>query len=135
MYETFEHGADVGVRGEGRTLEEAFQEGARAMFSVIVDIEAVRPERRVAVEAEAGDRELLFVQWLNNLLAAAHLEGMVFSRFEVRFQGLRIRGDAFGEPLDASRHETTVEVKGATLTALKVAETPGGFAAQCVVDV
>jgi len=135
VYETFEHGADVGVRGQGRTLEEAFAEGAKAMFSVMVDLRAVRPLRRVAVEAQAEDREMLFVQWLNELLAAAHLEGMVFCEFETRIEGLRVRGTALGEPLNLARHETIVEVKGATLTALKVAEAPAGCLAQCVVDV
>jgi SHS2 domain-containing protein len=30
---TFDHGADIGVLGEGRTVEEAFAGAARAMFS------------------------------------------------------------------------------------------------------
>jgi len=46
-----------------------------------------------------------------------------------------LRATAFGEPVDVGRHEPAVEIKGATLTALQVAERPDGWRVQCVVDV
>jgi SHS2 domain-containing protein len=54
----------------------------------------------------------------------------------VAITGTRLNGRASGEPIDIARHQPAVEVKGATLTALKVAEQPdGSWCAQCVVDV
>jgi SHS2 domain-containing protein len=48
----------------------------------------------------------------------------------------RLRGEAWGEPVDVARHQPAVEVKGATVTELRVVETaPGHHLAQCVVDV
>ena len=48
----------------------------------------------------------------------------------------RLRGRAWGEPIDRVRHEPAVEVKGATLTELRVWREPTGrWCAQCVVDV
>jgi SHS2 domain-containing protein len=133
---TFEHGADVGVLGEGRTLEEAFAGAARAMFSVMVDLAGVRPREAVEIACGASDRELLLVEWLNALLAEADLRGMVFSDFEVRFLDGRLAGTARGEPFDPARHVPGVEVKGATLTELKVARgADGRWRAQTVVDV
>lgn len=61
---TFDHGADIGVLGEGRTIEEAFAGAAKAMFSVMVDVADVRPREAVAISCTASDRELLLVQWL-----------------------------------------------------------------------
>jgi tRNA nucleotidyltransferase (CCA-adding enzyme) len=46
-----------------------------------------------------------------------------------------LRATAYGELVDVERHEPAVEIKGATLTALQVREEPGGWRAQCVVDV
>ena len=34
-YKHLEHEADVGVLGIGKTIEEAFEEGAKAMFDVM----------------------------------------------------------------------------------------------------
>ncbi len=44
-YEQFEHKADVGVRGYGKTIEEAFENGAKAMFSIMVNIAKIEPKK------------------------------------------------------------------------------------------
>lgn len=132
---TFDHAADIGVLGEGKTLEEAFAGAARAMFSVMVDLAGVEPRESVAVSCDATDRELLLVAWLNALLAEADLRGMVFSDFEVRLRKGGLDGTARGERFDAARHVPGVEVKGATLTELRVVREGGLWRAQTVVDV
>jgi tRNA nucleotidyltransferase (CCA-adding enzyme) len=61
---------------------------------------------------------------------------MLFSRFEVTLEPGVLVAKAWGEPVDVSRHEPAVEVKGATYTALEVCEGSNGqWLAQCVVDV
>jgi SHS2 domain-containing protein len=134
-FETFEHEADIGVRGYGTTLEEAFANAATAMYSVMVNIVRVEHREFRGVNVTASDREQLLVEWLNGLLAVSDIERMVFSRFEVRIEGTALAGTAWGEPLDRTRHEPNVEVKGATYHLLKVAREGERFVAQCVVDV
>lgn len=133
---TFDHGADIGVLGEGRTVEEAFAGAARAMFSVMVDLGGVRPLQSVEIACTASDRELLLVRWLNALLAEADMRGMVFCDFDVRLSDGALAGTARGEPWDLERHVPGVEVKGATLTELEVARAGDGtWHARTVVDV
>ena len=61
---------------------------------------------------------------------------MLFGRFSVVIDGLRLAATAWGEPVDQARHEPAVEVKGATYTAVRVATREDGVCvAQCVVDV
>lgn len=135
-YETFEHGADIGVRGYGRTLEEAFANGAKALFSLIVEnFEEITPERDLPVEVEAELLDELFVLWLNRLLTLADLEGMVFREFRVKISGNRLEARALGEGLDPDKHRLGVEVKGATFTLARVAREGEFWVAQCVVDV
>ncbi len=134
-YETFDHQADIGVRGFGASLEEAYANAAAAMYSVIVDIERVAQHESRTVHVSAGDREQLLVEWLNALLALSDIERMLFARFEVRIEGNDLSGTAWGEKLDRLRHEPKVEVKGATYHLLKVAKEGGRYTAQCVVDV
>src|SRR4030042_3005719 len=133
-YEYFEHMADVGIVGRGRSLEEAFAEAAKAMFNLMVDIEAVNPIKTIEVECEAENEEELFVEWLNALLAEASINNMVFSQFEVRIENGKLAGLARGEELDLERHEARTEVKAATYSQLRIIK-DGEFVAQCVVDV
>ncbi len=135
QYETFEHESDIGIRGFGRTVEEAFENTARALYSVIVTIRNINPTEKKVLTASAPDQELLLVEWLNALLSLSDIERMVFSKFEVRIEGTSLTGSAWGERLDRERHEPRVEVKGATYHLLRVAEEGGRFVAQCVVDV
>ncbi|HID97489.1 MAG TPA: archease [Thermodesulfobacteriaceae bacterium] len=135
--ETFEHGADIGVRGIGRTLAEAFEHGAEVMFSLMVEnMEEVRPEKIVEISCESYDIEGLFTAWLNTLLAEADMHGMIFCRFKAEIRDNSLSGTASGEPVDPDRHRLGVEIKGATFTELRVEqEDSGRWIAQCVVDV
>ena len=133
--ETFEHGADIGVRGRRKTVPEAFANGARAMFSIIAgDLDALQPMEPVTVTASSYDMEGLFVSWLNALLAAADLKRMLFCTFEVNISGFAVQGTAWGQELDQGG-DRGVEVKGATFSEVRVQREGGGWTAQCVVDV
>jgi SHS2 domain-containing protein len=134
-YETFEHESDIGIRGFGGTIAEAFENAAVAMYSVMVNVKSVRPDEKRSVTAAAPDRELLLVEWLNALLSQSDIEHMVFSKFEVHIEGTSLIGTAWGEKLDRERHQTDVEIKGATYHMLSVQEKNNGYVAQCVVDV
>ncbi len=135
-FETFEHGADIGVRGYGRSLEEAFANGAKALFSLIVEnFEEVRPKEKVDLEVSAELLDELFVAWLNKLLTVSALEHLVFCDFEVRIKEGTLSATALGEKLDPERHLLGEEVKGATFTLAKVEKVNDHWVAQCVVDV
>ncbi len=134
-FETFEHQADIGIRGFGNTLEESFANAAAALYSVIVNVGNIEQREKKVLTVSAPDRELLLVEWLNALLSLSDIERMVFSRFEVSIEGTSLTGVAWGESLDRERHEPRVEVKGATYHLLSVKEEGNRFVAQCVVDV
>lgn len=131
----FEHGADVGVRGCGPSLEAAFAEAARALAAIVVDPDTVRPEVAVPISCTAPDRDILLVDWLNAVIYEMAAREMVFGRFDVHIKDNRLKATARGEGIDRARHELGPEVKGASFTALKVSREGNGWIAQCVVDV
>jgi tRNA nucleotidyltransferase (CCA-adding enzyme) len=131
----FPHDADIGVVGIGPTKEEAFRQAALALTAVVTDPARVKSVQPVPVACEAPGDDLLLVEWLNALIYEMAVRSMVFGDFSVDIDGGRLRGTAYGEEVDRERHEPAVEVKGATLTALQVLQEPGGWRAQCVVDV
>jgi tRNA nucleotidyltransferase (CCA-adding enzyme) len=135
-WEHFHHMADLGVRGYGNTLEEAFEQTALALTAVITDPAAVTPSRPVPIECTAPDREMLLADWLNALIFEMATRKILFSRFEVAIHDTRLEATAWGEPVDRERHQPAVEVKGATYTELKVERGEDDrWMAQCVVDV
>lgn len=134
-YETFEHDADIGVRGRGATLAEAFANAGRALTAVVTDPSTVRETLDVEIACEASDPEALFFDWMNALVFEIATRWVLFARYDVAIEGGRLRARAFGEPVDVDRHHPAVEVKGATWTGLRVAAEHGGWVAECVVDV
>ena len=135
-WEHFSHEADMGVRGLGHTKEEAFEQAALAMTAVITNPEAISPQEEIAIQCEAPDDELLLVDWLNALIYEMATRKWLFSRFEVHIKEHQLVASVWGEPMNAAKHQPAVEIKGATYTALRVAqETNGAWVAQCVVDV
>ncbi len=135
-WEHFEHVADVGLRGYGATLAEAFEQTALALTAVVTDPDRVAPTERVIIECDAPDREILLAEWLNALITEMATRKMLFSRFTVKMTDQRLQATAWGERVNVARHHPAVEVKGATYTALAVQRCEdGSWRAQCVVDV
>jgi SHS2 domain-containing protein len=141
LSEHFEHGADVGVRGIGMSIEEAFAGAAQAVSRFVVEDPAkLGRSVEAAITCSAGGREELLVAFLNEVISLMDVRRVVFGSFDVTIRRLAggtwdLSARARGDPFDPSRHEATVEPKGATFTELRVAEENGRWVAQCVVDV
>ncbi|KYK37244.1 MAG: archease [Theionarchaea archaeon] len=138
-FELLDHEADVGIRGWGKTITEAFEHGAQAMFSVMVNLSKVEPKKEIHLEVTAEDMESLFIEWLNELLAQRDITEMVFSEFTVDINDengtLVLSGTARGEALHQEKHEIRTEVKAATYFGLKSGKEKGLHFFQCVLDI
>ena len=140
MYEYFEHTADIGVRAFGINLAAAFEEEAKGMFNIMVDIEGVNERQEIEITTEADTKENLLVEWLNALIAEADHKGMAFASFQIQElrkvgTGYYLKGIAIGETLDPKRHNVKIEVKAATYSQLKVEFRRDKVMVQCIVDV
>lgn len=134
-WEHFSHEADMGVRGLGGSLSEAYEQGALAMTALVTDPAGIEARERVTIECSAPDQELLFADWLNGVVFEMATRHMVFGKFAVKIDGTRLQADAWGERIDPQRHHPAVEVKGATYTSLRVTNVGSQWIAQTVVDV
>jgi SHS2 domain-containing protein len=128
--------ADIGVRGYGATPEEAFAQAALALTAVVTSVDEVAPREHLEIElGNAGDLELLLVDFLNAVIYEMAVRGMLFGKVEVHLAKEYLKASLWGERVDPARHRPAVEVKGATYTELKVAREGELWVAQCVVDV
>lgn len=134
-WEHLSHDADIGVRGMGASAAEAFEQAAYALTAIVTHAK-VEPDSLVEVRCEASDIELLLVEWLNAIIYEMAVRRMLFGRYAVRIDGLRLQGELWGEAVDIARHAPACEPKGATYTALRVAcDETGTWSAACIIDV
>ncbi|RLE38841.1 archease [Candidatus Woesearchaeota archaeon] len=138
-YKYLEHEADIGILAMGDTLEEAFQEGAKAMFGVMVELDTVETLQEINISCEADDIPSLYVEWLNKLVSEKDIKDMFFKEFKVsiKYKNKKyyLRAKAYGETIDQDKHDIKEEVKAATYYGLKYEEKSGKHILQCVVDV
>ena len=135
-WEHFDHESDIGVRGLGRSRDEAFAQAALALTAVVTDLACVVMRESVRVSCQAADDEMLLVEWLNAIIYQMATRGMIFGRFAVASQGMYLEGEMAGERIEVDRHQPAVEVKAATMSCLRVVcDATGVWTADCVVDV
>lgn len=125
----------MGVRGQGETLAQAFEQAALAMSAIITDPSRVQALESVSIRCHETDPELLLVDWLNAIIYEIATRHMLFGRFHVKIDAHGLKARIQGEAIDPGRHQPSVEVKGATFTELAVYRQAGEWIAQCVVDV
>lgn len=139
-FEYKDHTGEAQLVGIGETPAEAFVEGAKALFHLMVEIEHVQPNVSTQIDLEADRLDTLFVAWLNALIIRKDVEGHVYARFDpLRIEQpdpdeYRLSARAWGEPLDADRHDPKVDVKAATYSELRFERTERGYEVECVVD-
>jgi SHS2 domain-containing protein len=113
-YEVLEHTADVMIRTTGASLEECFANAAYALFDQMVEADRIEPVTVREITAEGFDLESLLLNFLSEFLFVLDTERLVFGRFDVSIDGLRLHCLAHGERIDLERHGPKKEVKAIT---------------------
>jgi SHS2 domain-containing protein len=134
-WEHFDHDADIGIRGIGESLPEAFEMAAVALTAVVTAPEKVSVEYSVNLEFQSADIDFLFYDWINSIIYEMDLRSMIFGQFLVGINDLKLDAIIKGEKIDNQKHQPAVGIKGATLTELKVVRQNDIWIAQCIVDV
>ncbi len=120
-FEVIEHTADIGIRAYGNTLEEAFENAALGMFSLIADLSTVEEKESLRIEVEGEDRESLLVEWLNELIYVLETSRLLLKRFKVESLGeTHLTAIGFGEPLNIQKHHLGEQIKATTYHMLKI---------------
>lgn len=135
-FEIIEHTADIGIRAFGASETEVFENAAIGMFSLISDLEKIREDNDFNIEIEAEDRETLLVEWLNELIYLYDSQELLLKSFRIAsLKETALRGIAYGEHIDPSRHDLNADIKAATYHMLKIKKDPDGWIAEIIFDV
>ena len=134
-FEIVNHTADVGIIAYGADMRETFANAARALFSLITELDDIEEVLYRDIELTAVDEESLLVEWLNELIYLFDAENVIFKRFNIiELNNTRLKARSYGEKVDSSRHKLKTGVKAATYHMLKV-DRGNGCKAQVLFDI
>ena len=135
-FRVLEHTADIGFEAFGASREELFGNAARALISLVVDLDTIWLSQELAVKAEGSAWPDLLVNWLSEILYLHDADGWLFRDFRVQeLRDTAITAVARGERFDRARHQAKLLVKAVTYHQLALEETPSGWRAQVYVDI
>lgn len=132
-----EHTADAGVEITAASREELFVLGARALYQLTLDYDALGCEREARVELAAAGFADLFHEWLAELLYIFDARGLAFKKFALDFDadGTKVSATMLGEEVDFERHGVHGEIKNVTYADFAVEPgEDGGFVARVIFD-
>ncbi len=127
--------ADVGFEVWADDLNSLFEEAALSMYEIMVDVEKVGRSIERNISVNAPDLEMLLHHWLSELLFITDVERIVFSDFKVNISGNDLKGRAWGEFIDAEKHNPKTEIKAVTYHKLSVREEGGIWKCTVVLDI
>ena len=134
-FEIIDHTADVGIIAYGSDIKQAFANAAKALFSLITELDSVEEVLHRDIELTATDEESLLVEWLNELIYLFDTENIIFKRFDIaQLNNTQLKARGYGEKVDSSRHKLKTGVKATTYHMLKV-DRDDGYKVQVLFDI
>ncbi len=140
MYKFIEHTADLKFQASGATLEEAFAEAARAMYSFITDIKKVKPviEKKFSVESE--NNEALLFDFLSEFLVMIDTKGFLLNdvtsiKIQRTDKGFKLDTTIVGDSMDSNKYSTGGDIKAITYNDMFIKQEGTQWIVQVLCDI
>ena len=134
-FSLIDHTADLGFEVLADSLPKLMEEAAKALFSIIADLDNVKEDKHLRIEMPTDSPEENLRYWLEELLFRFNSADTLFSKFTVSEEDNHFVGTAGGELFDPKRHTIHTEIKGITYHQFEVSETDDGWRATIILDV
>jgi tRNA nucleotidyltransferase (CCA-adding enzyme) len=135
MWEHFSHQSDIGIRSAADSLEGAFEDAAVGLTAIVTDPSMIMPAQSVQIKIAGENEEDLFFKWMSKIIFEMDVRKMLFGRYEVKINNLKLSAVAYGEKVNFEKHSPAVEPKAVTLNQLCVKKENDKWICQCVIDV
>ncbi len=141
-YEIIEHTADVGLKANGATLKELFENAAKGMFDIIEGKKvhkriSAQVHKKIEIRKEVDDFEELLVDWLSELLYIFNKESILFNDFRIsRLDNKNLVSESSGKRIRLANAALQTEIKAVTFHGLKIEKDSSGiFSCNIIFDV
>ncbi|MEN2986037.1 MAG: archease [Thermodesulfovibrionaceae bacterium] len=113
-YKVIDVAGDVGIRAEGKTLNECFINSALALYSLITELNQVEQAEIKEVELSEETLEELLIGFLNELIFIFDTYGFIGSKINLAIENNKLKAKIYGEKFNPEKHERKLLVKAAT---------------------
>jgi SHS2 domain-containing protein len=130
--------ADCALTIDGRSLSDLFETAARALAEVTVDPSTVGAVVHRAIALEAPSLDVLFYDWLGELIFLRDSEQLVVTGARVtveRGTPCRVRADCVGGTIERGRTVLRADPKAATFHHFTLEPRGDGWHARVVLDI
>jgi len=140
-FEFLEHTADAYIAAFGKSLSDAFENAALAMFETMTDTADVERKCEDIVEVEGDDEKSLLYNWLESLLIKFEVENMLFSGFKILSISrgadgkLNLKARIYGEPFNPEKHKQKVGIKAVTYHRMEINKEPCKVTVKFILDI
>ena len=134
-YRFLEHTADIKFQAFGKTLDEAFENSALAMFNTMYS-EKIMPKIKKKIKVSGKDFENLLYNFLEEFLFLLDSEGFFLSKInkiKLDEKKLKIEAELIGDK--AENYKIGLDVKAVTYNSMFVKKEKEMWICQVVVDV
>lgn len=102
-YKFLEHKADAKFRAFGKTLNQQFQNSAKALTKVITD-DKIKPKIKKIIRVKGIDKKNLLLNFLEELLFLIDTKNFILAKAKVKIQSIK--------HLQSNSHQLTAELTG-----------------------
>ncbi|MGB9710698.1 MAG: archease [Thermodesulfovibrio sp.] len=134
-YRVIDVRGDVGLRAEGKTIEECFVNAGLGLYSLITDINLVRPEEKKEITLSEQTFEDMLVSFLNELIFQFDAYGFIGRTIKVDIKENTLRAEVYGETFNPEKHERKLLVKAATYHNLVLKKENSHWTAEIIFDI
>jgi SHS2 domain-containing protein len=129
--------ADCALEIHGRDLDDLFATAARALADVMVDPDTVPHDVERTLRLEARELDLLFHEWMSELILLKDSEQLVFPKavVSVRVAPPVLTARVTGGHIDPARTTLRADPKAVTFHRFVVEPREAGWYARVVIDI
>ncbi len=133
-FKFLKHTADVKFRAYGKTLSEAFENSAAAMFNSMYRGK-VNSKLKKKINVSGRDLESLLYNFLEELLFLVDSENFFVSKTKIKIdeKNFKLEAELLGDEL--LNYEISIDIKAITYNEMFVKKENGKWVCQVVVDV
>lgn len=139
-FEFLEHTADVYIASYGKTIEEAFENAAIAMFEVMTETKKIEPNIEDSIQVKGEDEHGLLYNWLEVLLVNFETKNRIYSKFNIfsfkkNMRSFSLKARVWGETFDPKKHLQKVGVKAVTYHRMEIIKDQNGVTLEFILDI
>ena len=139
-FEFLEHTADIYVASYGKTMGEAFENAATAMFEVMTDIQNVESKLEESVSVKGRDEFELLYNWLELLIVNFETKNKLYSKFKIltlkkKHGFFSLTAKIWGENFDPKKHMQKVGVKAITYHRMEIIKDSNKVTLEFILDI